>query len=151
MSTVPLNLDNMQIDLFPIQESLIEQMQADQQASFASQAFQEVTGSEIFNNSYMGHLWTSNLHVSSMMPEEQLVIEMGAEVQQMIDNYPTPINLNETIFAPTFEIASNPTVSLEEIKARRFNLVDGGKYTYISPTAYLFDDIENRFNLMDFS
>ncbi len=152
MAAIPQNSEG--IELFPIQESILEQMIADQQVTVdqqTAQAFQEVSGSEILNNGCYGHLWSSNIHVSSMMSDEQLVTEIGAEVQQTIENYSTPINLNETIFAPTFEIASNPTIPLEEIKARRFNLVDGGKYIEpISPTAYLFDNIENRFNLIDF-
>jgi hypothetical protein len=31
---------------------------------------------------------------------------------------------NETIFLPTFEMAANPTVSLSEVSARRFYLID---------------------------
>jgi len=35
------------------------------------------------------------------------------------------IKEGEEIFVPTFEIASNPTIRLSEIKARRFYIVDG--------------------------
>ncbi len=53
------------------------------------------------------------------------------------------------ISSPTFEIVSNPTVSIEEIKKRIFMINDDGEY--VKETDYLFDNIENRFNLMDFS
>ena len=31
---------------------------------------------------------------------------------------------HERIFFPTFEVASNPTIKLSDIKARRFNIID---------------------------
>ncbi len=75
---------------------------------------------------------------------------MGTAIQDAINNYnPQSLFVEELAYAPTFEISSNPTVSLDEIKARRFYIVDDGEF--VSETAYLFDNMENRFNLMDFS
>lgn len=78
---------------------------------------------------------------------QPLTVETLQQAQTMIDEH----NEQEEILVPTFEIASNPTVSLSEIKARRFYIVDGGKYTKPVPeAAWLFDDAENRFKLIDF-
>ena len=180
MSTVPTNLIN--VDLFPAQEAMLEQMQVD----YNQQAFQESTGAEILNTGLMGHIWADNIHVSSVMSEqglmeqhgmaqEQELIEyLGAAVQDTINSFdpgnashaaamsnmdplPSMADLASVqpigeqmadmgyVMAPMFEIASNPTIRLDEIKARRFIIFDPLE------SSYLFDNIENRFNLMDFS
>ena len=41
----------------------------------------------------------------------------------------------EEIFIPTFEMASNPTVMLSEIKARRFNIVNRNPITLVPAPA----------------
>ena len=143
------------IELFPIQEAYIAEIQA---AQAAPQATEEVTAADLINSGHYAHPYVP-LFVSSMSEqaaqEEELIQHMASQIQETINNYGAPQTDEspspELVMAPTFEIASNPTVSLEEIKARRFNIVDGGKYVKPIPEgAYLFDNMENRFNLMDF-
>ena len=63
------------------------------------------------------------------------------------------------LLVPSFEIVSNPTVRLSEIRARRFGIVDGpiGLSINISLNEkWLFeevgeyDPIESRFDILDF-
>jgi hypothetical protein len=71
--------------------------------------------------------------------------------QQMIDDaqsHNMAVAAGE-VLVPTMESTTNPTVSVEEIKSRRFMKNDDGEY--IKETDYLFDNLQNRFDLMDFS
>lgn len=127
MSTVPTNLIN--VDLFPMQE---------------------VTGAEILNTGLTGHMWAQDIHVSSLIEqhgigqEQELTEYLGTAIQDAIDNYDPTVEVGY-VYAPTFELASNPTIRVDEIKARRFIIFDRFE------SSYLFDNIENRFKLMDFS
>lgn len=177
------DFDIEEIELFPIQEAYLAQVEAevanalsqavpgaapgvaaDLQASHGinihatnSGATQEATAADIINTGLYANPYIP-LHVSPSMAEQQtseadLIQYMGEELLAEINNYGAPVQsysqAAQTILAPTFEIASNPTVSIAEIKARRFAINDDGKY--VKETDYLFDNIENRFNLMDFS
>ena len=88
------------------------------------------TWEQIMQTGLIGHLWSPGIYVSSQMSQEE-----------------------ENILVPTFEIASNPTVRMEEIMARRFYIVDGG--LSVAPPIKIkltfkevYPDISYRFDIL---
>jgi hypothetical protein len=71
-----------------------------------------------------------------------------SEVKDLID-----AGLIVPPLVPTFEVASNPTVRLSEIKGRRFYIVDRSqaevKKEYIRYYKETYPDIDERWGLLD--
>jgi hypothetical protein len=60
----------------------------------------------------------------NLFPRYNLPGGRGRWFNTLHGEVPSPITQGEEIVVPTFEIVTNPTIKLSEIKARRFYIVD---------------------------
>jgi hypothetical protein len=163
------------IELFPIQQEMLDNLYISQttntityNSSNLLNNFLTCTSQNILDAGYYSCIYSDTLHVShpqemeattsdisqlsSVQPVSQQMQEMG---------YPNVFvdlsssSSTDPIFAPTFPVLSNPTVSVQDIMSRRFNIVDkngSGLCKNIAESVeFQFDPIENRFDLLDFS